>query len=73
MLASFNMVYECFCNGLAASIEVFSHIHSMDRQACHCSEMAELMDVRFKEFILVKKASDKVSVYAETGIFPDDG
>ena len=38
------------------------HIYSMDRQACHCSEMAELMDVRFKEFLLAKKASDKKSV-----------
>ena len=34
----------------------------MDRQACHCSEMAELMDVRFKEFLLAKKACDKKSV-----------
>ena len=34
------MVYECFCNGIAASKKVFFHIYSMDRQACHCSEMA---------------------------------
>ena len=46
------MVYECFCNGLAASVKVFFHMYSIDRQACHCSEMAELMDVRFKEFLL---------------------
>ena len=32
----------------------------MDRQACHCSEMAELMDVRFKECFLAKKTSDKM-------------
>ena len=37
---------------------MFFHIYKMDRQACHCSEMAELMDVRFKEFVLAKKASD---------------
>ena len=35
----------CFCNRLEASVKVFLHKYSMDRQAYHCLPMAELMDV----------------------------
>ena len=51
-----------FFNRLEARVKVFLHKYSMDRQAYYCSEMAELMDVRFKELLLAKKASDTKSV-----------